>query len=109
NGSPEYVAWFRKAFTGKPDTLISKTSIENAISEYERTLIACNSKFDKNIRGEEHTFTPEERTGFNLFMNKGKCGTCHYLPLLNNVVPPQYTLSEWEIIGTTRTPDIEKP
>ena len=109
NGSPEYVEWFRKAFKGKADTVISKTSIENAISEYERTLIACNSKFDKNIRGEEYTFTSEERTGFNLFMNKGKCGTCHYLPLFNNVVPPQYTLSEFEIIGTTRTPDLEKP
>jgi cytochrome c peroxidase len=109
SASPQYVEWFRKAFRGKEDTVISKTSIENAISEYERTLIALNSKFDRNIRGEEITFTQEERTGFNLFMNKAKCGTCHYLPLLSNVVPPQYTLSEFEIIGTTRTADLEKP
>jgi cytochrome c peroxidase len=29
--------------------------------------------------------------------------------LFNNVVPPQYTLSEFEIIGTTLTPDFDKP
>jgi len=107
--STQYVEWFRKAFSGKADTLISKTSIENAISEYERTLVALNSKFDRNVRGEENTLTTEEKAGFNLFMNKGKCGTCHYLPLFNNVVPPQYTLSEFEIIGTTRAPDFDKP
>jgi cytochrome c peroxidase len=107
--SPQYVEWFRKAFKGKEDSVISKASIENAISEYERTLVTLNSKFDKNVRGDENTFTAEEKSGFNVFMNKGKCATCHYLPLFNNVVPPQYTLSEFEIIGTTSTPDIEKP
>jgi len=107
--SPQYVEWFRKAFKGKEDTVISKVSIENAISEYERTLVTLNSKFDRNIRGEEITFSDEERSGFNVFMNKGKCGTCHYLPLFNNVVPPQFTLSEFEIIGTTRTTNFEKP
>lgn len=109
NTSAEYVAWFKKAFQGKEDTVISKTSIENAISEYERTLISLNSKLDRNIRGEEKTFTSEEREGFDVFMNKGRCATCHYLPLFNNVVPPQYTRSEFEVIGTTATADFTKP
>jgi len=109
NASPEYVRWFRRAFKGKEDTLISKTSIENAISEYERTLVSLDSKFDRNIRGEEKSFSAEEKKGFNVFMDKGRCATCHYLPLFNNVVPPYYTRSEFEIIGTTKTPDVNHP
>ncbi|CAN5384408.1 cytochrome c peroxidase [soil metagenome] len=109
NSSTEYVFWFRRAFKGKEDTLISKTSIENAISEYERTLVSLNSKFDRNIRAEEKSFSAEEKSGFNVFMNKGKCATCHYLPLFNNVVPPYYTRSEFEIIGTTKTADLNHP
>jgi len=109
NTSPAYVNWFRKAFAGKEDTLISKTSIENAISEYERTLVSLNSKFDKNVRGEEDSFSETEKAGFNIFMDKGRCATCHYLPLFNNVVPPQYTRSEFEIIGTTASFDTVHP
>ncbi len=109
NTSPEYVEWFKRAFHGKEDTVISKTSIENAISEYERTLVSLNSKFDKNVRGEEQSFTKEEKIGFNVFMNKGRCATCHYLPLFNNVVPPEYTRSEFEIIGTPESSDTLHP
>ncbi|MEO8088233.1 MAG: cytochrome c peroxidase [Bacteroidota bacterium] len=109
NSSPEYVFWFRRAFKGREDTLISKTSIENAISEYERTLVSLNSKFDRNIRGEEKSFSTEEKSGFNVFMNKGRCATCHYMPLFNNVVPPYFTRSEFEIIGTTKTHDLVHP
>ena len=109
NLSTEYVSWFKRAFKGKEDTLISKTSIENAISEYERTLVSLNSKFDRNVRGEENTFTGEEKSGLNVFMNKGRCATCHYLPLFNNVVPPYYTKSEFEIIGTPASDDLSSP
>ncbi|MCX6273755.1 MAG: hypothetical protein NTV09_00935 [Bacteroidetes bacterium] len=109
NSSEEYVAWFRRAFMGREDTVISKTSIENAISEYERTLVSLDSKFDRNIRGEENSFSADEKKGFNIFMNKGRCATCHYLPLFNSVVPPYYTRSEFEIIGTTKTGDLLHP
>ena len=109
NTSEEYVAWFKRAFKGKEDTLISKTSIENAISEYERTLVSLDSKFDRNIRGDENSFTNDEKKGFNVFMSKGRCATCHYLPLFSGVVPPYYTRSEFEIIGTTSTADLKHP
>ncbi len=109
NSSPEYVDLFRKVFNGTKDTLISMNSIVNAIAEYERRLVSFNSKFDRNVRGEEQTFTKEEKNGFNVFMNKGRCATCHYLPLFNNLVPPEYTRSEFEIIGTTATFDTINP
>jgi len=37
--------------------------------------------------------------GFNLFMGKAACATCHFLPRFNGVRPP-YTGSEFEVIGT---------
>jgi cytochrome c peroxidase len=36
--------------------------------------------------------------GFNLFMGKAQCGTCHYVPQFNDVKPP-FISSEFEVIG----------
>lgn len=36
--------------------------------------------------------------GFNLFMGKAQCGTCHFFPRFNGVKPP-FTGSEFEVIG----------
>jgi cytochrome c peroxidase len=45
------------------------------------------------------TLAAEERRGFNLFMGKARCGTCHFAPLFNGTVPPGFTESEVEVIG----------
>jgi cytochrome c peroxidase len=37
-------------------------------------------------------------------MGKGRCGTCHFLPLFNGTMPPDFVLSEPEIIGTPTQP-----
>ncbi|MES2726592.1 MAG: cytochrome c peroxidase [Bacteroidota bacterium] len=36
--------------------------------------------------------------GFNLFMSKAQCGTCHFAPQFNGVKPP-YVSSEFEVLG----------
>ncbi len=36
--------------------------------------------------------------GFNLFMSKAQCGTCHYVPAFNGVKPP-YIETEFEVLG----------
>jgi cytochrome c peroxidase len=41
----------------------------------------------------------EEINGFNLFMGKTKCATCHYMPLFNGTFPPRYIFVESEVIG----------
>ncbi|MFV8224380.1 cytochrome-c peroxidase [Christiangramia aquimixticola] len=74
-----------------------------AISAYLATLNGLNSKFDKNIRNEENTFTKSEMNGFNLFMGKAKCATCHFLPLTNGTLPPFYKKSEREVLGIPET------
>ena len=38
------------------------------------------------------------QSGFNIFMGKAKCGTCHFVPYFNGMKPP-YVGSEFEVIG----------
>lgn len=83
-----------------------KTNLEviKAISSYVSTLNGMDSKFDRNMRGQEYTFTPEEIKGMNLFMGKALCGTCHFIPFTNGTVPPFFEETETEIIGVPSTP-----
>ncbi|MEM6686805.1 MAG: cytochrome c peroxidase [Bacteroidota bacterium] len=78
---------------------IDHKTVRNAIATYIRTLIPFNSKFDRNISGKEDTLTTEEKLGFNLFMGKGKCATCHFAPVFNGTVPPYFGESELEVLG----------
>jgi len=40
----------------------------------------------------------EVKRGFNLFMGKARCGTCHFAPQFSGVKPP-YVSSEFEVLG----------
>ncbi len=80
-------------------------NIRHAIASYIRSLNTFNSKFDKNIRGEENTLTEEEKLGFNVFMGKAMCATCHFAPVFNGTVPPNYVDTELEFIGIPASKD----
>ncbi|UOB17384.1 cytochrome-c peroxidase [Abyssalbus ytuae] len=97
-----YIYLFEEAY-GKVPT--RNTEVIKAISSYISTLNSFNSRFDKNMRGEENTFTDQEKLGFNLFMGKALCATCHFLPLTNGTVPPFYKETEKEVIGVPGTAD----
>ncbi|MGE8244048.1 MAG: cytochrome-c peroxidase, partial [Sphingobacterium sp.] len=43
--------------------------------------------------------TADEKAGFNLFVGKAKCATCHFVPLFNGTVPPEYAKTESEVLG----------
>ncbi|WP_298420381.1 cytochrome c peroxidase [uncultured Kordia sp.] len=90
---------YKKRFENLYKQGIEHKSVRNAIATYIRTLTPFNSKFDRNISGKEDTFTEEETLGFNLFMGKGKCATCHFAPVFNGTVPPYFTESELEVLG----------
>jgi cytochrome c peroxidase len=96
----KYQPMFREAF-GQISS--RNTDIVKALSAYISSLVAFNSKFDRNIRGEENTFTAEEKHGFNLFMGKALCATCHFVPLTNGTVPPFFSETEREVIGVPET------
>ncbi|MDT0677399.1 cytochrome-c peroxidase [Autumnicola musiva] len=95
-----YKKMFKQTFGRKPG---SNRELVKAISSYISTLKGFNSKFDKNIRGEENTLTAEEKHGFNLFMGKALCATCHFMPLTNGTVPPFFSETEREVIGVPET------
>ncbi|WP_396589988.1 cytochrome-c peroxidase [Allomuricauda sp. R78024] len=95
-----YIPLFKDAYGG---ISARNTEIIRAISSYISTLNAFNSKFDKNIRSEEDTFTEEEKLGFNLYMGKALCATCHFIPLTNGTVPPFFTEHEKEVVGVPET------
>ncbi|MFC5045844.1 cytochrome-c peroxidase [Aquimarina hainanensis] len=97
-----YRKQFADAYSGQD---ISEKQIRNAIANYIRSLTPFNSKFDNNINGLENTLTASEINGFNLFNGKAKCATCHFPPLFNGTVPPNYKESEIELLGVPSTND----
>lgn len=97
----DYVATFKKVYAKEIDNHL----IRNAIASYIMSLSPFNSKFDLNMQGKENTLTQNERNGFNLFMGKAKCATCHFAPLFNGLVPVAFKESELELIGVPKTKD----
>ena len=72
---PNYPPLFEQAFG---TSAIDSVMVSKAISQFERTIISANSKFDRYLLGEA-TLTPQELEGFNVFMdeNRGDCFHCH--------------------------------
>ncbi|MDN3674246.1 cytochrome c peroxidase [Flavobacterium branchiarum] len=91
-----YVKEFKKAF---PKGEINEFEIKNALASYIRSLSNYDSKFDRYMQN-KGTFTADEKAGFNLFAGKAKCATCHFIPLTNGTVPPNFDKSESEVLGT---------
>lgn len=79
---------------------LSQANIRNAIATYIRQLNTFDSKFDNNMNGLEASLTKEEIRGFNLFMGRAACATCHFPPTFNGTVPPYFNETEMEAIGT---------
>lgn len=94
--SPEYKARFQKAFPAT--NKINVEGIEVALKTYVASLVALNSDFDKMIRSE----TPINQLvaeGYDLFMGKANCSSCHYPPLFSGLRPPYYDETEGHATG----------
>ncbi|TYA71540.1 cytochrome-c peroxidase [Seonamhaeicola marinus] len=100
-----YVKVFNKLYSNG----VTNQNITNAIANYERSLGSFNSKFDLNMRGEASDLNDEETLGFNLFMGKAACATCHFPPTFNGTVPPKFDETELENLGMTKTSDFNNP
>jgi cytochrome c peroxidase len=96
--SKEYLSLFDKAFPNQEEALRLQ-NVQKAMGAYIRSLAVFDSEFDKFMRGETAKIDPSVQRGFNLFMGKAKCGTCHFAPVFNGSVPPQYLDTEFEVIG----------
>lgn len=100
--SPDYRKYFHLAFKNTEDTAITYYAILKSISEFERTLVSLNSRFDKYVRGDEKQLSKEEIEGYTIFAGKALCGSCHFFPLFNGLVPPFYSDNEFEVIGVPK-------
>ncbi|MEJ0034322.1 MAG: cytochrome c peroxidase [Bacteroidota bacterium] len=68
-----YPALFEKAFGSRE---INGDRITKAISQFERTLISANSKYDQYLN-KEYKLTESEQRGLVVFDTKGNCAHCH--------------------------------
>ncbi len=107
--SEDYVRLFKEAFGNKSanvvvedGNVVTADNLKIAIGAYLRTLVSLNSRFDQYMRGDKSKMTDQEKHGFNLFMGKAKCGTCHFMPLFNGTIPPYYASNESEVIGVPK-------
>ncbi|MEO6851861.1 MAG: cytochrome c peroxidase [Mucilaginibacter sp.] len=98
-----YRELFSNAFPKPGRTDIDTLEVMNAIGSYVRSLVGLNSRFDEYMRGNKNAMNREEVNGFNLFMGKAKCATCHYMPLFNGSFPPRYMIVESEVIGVPQS------
>lgn len=91
-----YKAVFAKVY--QSDT-ISGLHIQKALAAYIRSKSNFSSAFDAYMRGNDTAIDADAIKGFNVFMGKAKCGTCHFMPLFNGNVPPGYSKIESEVLG----------
>jgi cytochrome c peroxidase len=93
------VARFAAAFGNPQEQSLTGQAMSIAVAAYVRSLQALNSRFDRAVRGDTAALSVSERRGFNLFMGRASCATCHFAPLFGGTLPPTYLESEPEVIG----------
>lgn len=103
--SEAYTKMFKEAYVNQAKYALSKWSVTDALAAYVASLTSFNSTFDKYVRDEITEIAPAVERGFNLFMGKAACGTCHFAPTFNGTVPPFYTETESEILGVPLSKD----
>lgn len=92
---------------------INATTISSALSAYVRSLVSFETPVDSVLRGEKSVLLTGKnlqkvKNGFNLFMGKAACGTCHFPPSFSGLVPPHFTDMESEVLGVPTHPTSKK-
>lgn len=99
-------AAYRKSFSDIFKTeAITRYQFSAALASYVLSLRSFNSPFDRFARGQSKNLSPEARAGFNLFMGKAACATCHFAPTFSGLVPPLYRENESEVLGVFEKPN----
>lgn len=101
--------FYKKQFESLYGGEITNLNVRNAIATYIRSLAPFDSKLDRNMNEKENSMTTQEVLGFNLFMGKAACATCHFPPAFNGTVPPKYMETEFENLGVPKNASFENP
>lgn len=97
NQNESYLKVFKKIYKTEKAEL---WQLQNALASYVRSLATFNSDFDEFMRGNLNALTQNQKEGFNLFVGKANCASCHFIPFFNGTVPPTFTKTEQEVLGT---------
>ncbi len=108
NQDPDYQQKFKSNYSQYPHP-ISNASINHALKSYLMSLPRFDSKFDQFVQTKTNNIPSELRQGFNLFMGKAQCATCHFPPTFSGLVPPAYADSESEVLGVLTNEDFKHP
>ncbi|MEH6307094.1 cytochrome c peroxidase [Olivibacter sp. CPCC 100613] len=99
-----FVTLFDRAY-GTASGDINPWKIQHALATYIRSLAPFTSKFDQYMAGDDKQLGDAEKKGFNLFMGKAKCATCHFVPIFNGSPAPLFDKTEAEVLGVPAHPD----
>lgn len=87
-GDPAYGPAFDAAFPGEGVTM---TTLGRAVAAYEATLLRGDSRFDRALfGGETDALTAQEWRGYEIFVSKGGCGSCHLIGDRSALFTDQY-------------------
>jgi cytochrome c peroxidase len=103
-----YLQAFRKTYADSAAPL-SLATIYDALATYVGSLAPMQSAMDDYFNGDHSAMNAAQKRGFNLFMGKGLCATCHFAPLFNGLTPPLFELTEYESLGMTATGNLKQP
>ena len=97
--NPEYNKRFKKLLKYTPqEKEVTMVHLVSAISFFYGKFGNSYAPFDDAMNNKS-TVSKDVIQGFNLFMSKAQCATCHFVPQFNGVKPP-FIGSEFEVIGT---------
>jgi cytochrome c peroxidase len=72
---PAMKARFAAAFPATAD--VTEGEILDALVAYERSLVSPETRFDRWVEGDAAALTARELAGFDIFVGKGGCVSCH--------------------------------
>ena len=102
-----YKTTFQKLLTHTPsENEININHISSAVTFYYSKFSQYYSPFDESIN-KSYTLEASAIEGFNIFMSKAQCATCHFLPTFSGIKPP-FVSNEFEVIGVPNDTNFKK-
>jgi len=75
SADPAVKARFEAAFPGSED--VTEREILDALVAYERSLVSPETRFDRWVEGDDAALDERELAGFDIFVGKAACVSCH--------------------------------
>ena len=77
-------AYYRNLFWKAYGEGPSPSTIVRALAVYQRSIQSTQTRWDQFVSGRVDLFSEEEKKGWQLFMGKAKCKTCHPPPFFTD-------------------------